>query len=89
MRDRSFSSRLSDRTPSVSDALSRVKGMFVEMPGTAWTVTQAARLSGLDISVCKTILKTLEEAGFLIERASGTYVRCLAPLPSSPAVELH
>jgi len=75
----------SDRTPSSSDALSRVKGMFVEMPGTAWTVTEAARLSGLDTSVCRTILETLEEAGFLTERASGTYVRCLAWSSSSPA----
>jgi DNA-binding IclR family transcriptional regulator len=63
--------------------------MFVEMPGTAWTVTEAARLSGLDTSVCRTILKTLQEAGFLTERASGTYVRSLASWSSSPGIALR
>jgi hypothetical protein len=84
MKQRPSWPKPSDRTPSGSDALSRIKGMFVEMPGTAWTVTEAARLSGLDTSVCRTTLKTLQEAGFLTERASGTYVRCLAWSSSSP-----
>jgi len=63
-------------TPLVADALVRIKGMFEEMPGTEWTVSDAARLSGLETSVCRAILDALRHAGFLTQRADGSYVRC-------------
>jgi hypothetical protein len=64
------------QTPFVPEALSRIKGMFLEMPGTEWTVADAARLSGLDSSVCGAILDALRQAGFLVRRSDGAYVRC-------------
>jgi hypothetical protein len=65
-------------------ALARIKGMFAEMPGTEWTVTEAARLSGLEQSVCLAVLDALLDAGFLTQRVDGSYVRCrmLAPRPA-------
>jgi DNA-binding IclR family transcriptional regulator len=61
--------------------------MFVEMPGTEWTVAEAARLSGLESSVCRAILDALRQVGFFTQRANGTYVRCLIPVlePGAPA----
>ena len=62
------------QVPFVVDALSRLKGMFLEMPGTAWTVGDAARLSGLENSVCRALLDAMRDAGFLTQRADGSYV---------------
>jgi hypothetical protein len=73
------------QTPFVLDALTRIKGMFVEMPGTQWTVADAARLSGLDSSVCGAILDALRQAGFLAQRANGAYERCRVREPGSRA----
>jgi DNA-binding IclR family transcriptional regulator len=75
MRAPSSSPDLPDQIPLVADALARIKGMFEEMPGTEWTVTDAARLSGLESSVCRAILDALRQAGFLTQRADGSYVR--------------
>ena len=52
-----YSSDLSGSTPFAGGALERVKGMFLEMPGTEWTVPEAARLAGLDTAVCRAILE--------------------------------
>jgi DNA-binding IclR family transcriptional regulator len=65
----------SDQTPLVAEALIRIKGMIAEMPGTEWTVGHAERLSGLDNSICRAILDALLQAGFLTQRANGSYVR--------------
>ncbi|OFW03789.1 MAG: hypothetical protein A3I61_16165 [Acidobacteria bacterium RIFCSPLOWO2_02_FULL_68_18] len=62
-------------TPLVAEALARIKGMFEEIPGTEWTVTDAARLFGLETSVCRAIFDALRHAGFLTQRADGSYVR--------------
>ena len=62
--------------PFVPEALARIKGMFAEMPGTEWTVIDAVRLSGLEISVCRAILDALRNEGFLTQRGDGSYVRC-------------
>jgi hypothetical protein len=70
--------------------MSRIKGMFVEMPGTESTVADAARLSGLDRSVCGANLDALLQAGFLVRRAGGPYVRCRTPAVRDYArVERH
>ena len=76
MRPPSYSPDLPGQIPFVAEALARIKGMFEEMPGTEWTVTDAARLSGLETSVCQAILDALRHAGFLTQRADGSYVRC-------------
>ena len=58
-----------------NDALNRLKGMVVEVPGTEWTVADAAKLSGLEPTVCRAILETLERDGLLTRRADGVFVR--------------
>jgi DNA-binding IclR family transcriptional regulator len=62
------------QVPFVVDALSRLKGMLLEMPATEWTVADAARLSGLEHSVCRALLDAMRDAGFLTQRADGSYV---------------
>jgi DNA-binding IclR family transcriptional regulator len=76
MRPPSSSPDFPDQVPLVAEALARVNGMFEEMPGIEWTATDAARLSGLEHSVCRAILDALRHAGFLTQRADGCYVRC-------------
>jgi hypothetical protein len=55
--------------------------MFLEMPGTEWTVADAARLAGLDTEVCRAILEALKQTGFISQRASGAFVRCMLATP--------
>ena len=74
-------SGLSGDTPFAGDALARVRGMFLEMPGTEWTVADAARLAGLDTAVCRAILEALQQAGFVSQRVNGAFVRCMLPTP--------
>ena len=62
-----------NQTPFVPEALRRIQGMFIEMPGTEWTVADAARLSGLESSICLAILDALLQAGFLTKRGNGSY----------------
>ena len=76
-----FSSELCGHTPFSADALERVKGMFLEMPGTEWTVADAARLAGLDAGVCRAILEALQHTGFVSPRANGAFVRCMLATP--------
>jgi hypothetical protein len=59
----------------ISEAVDRLKGTFLEMPGTKLTVQQASRLCGLDDSACGIILEVLRETGFLITRPDGTFMR--------------
>jgi DNA-binding IclR family transcriptional regulator len=79
MRPPPSSSAPPGQGPFVVDALRRLKGMFLEMPGTEWTVSDAARLSGLEISVCRALLDAMRDAGFLTQRADGCYVAGHAP----------
>lgn len=65
--------------PFVANGLARVRGIFAEMPGTEWTVTDAARLSGLEQSVCSAMLEALRHAGVLTQRTDGSCVRYRMP----------
>jgi hypothetical protein len=76
-----YSSDLFGDTPFAADALERVRGMFLEMPGTEWTVADAARLAGLDTAVCRAILEALQQTGFVSQRVNGAFVRCMLPTP--------
>jgi len=60
-------------TPRVSDAVLRLKEVFTEIPGTRLTVSEAARLSGLDVIMCELVLMTLEDARFLKRGNGGLY----------------
>ena len=82
------SSDLSGDGPFAGDGLERVKGMFLEMPGTEWTVVDAARLAGLDTGVCRAILEALRQAGFVSQRANGAFVRCMVPSPRQRETEI-
>jgi DNA-binding IclR family transcriptional regulator len=61
--------------PRVVEGVQRLKGVFLEVPGTRLTLTEAARLSGLDQTVCEVVLGALEEARFLERGNDGRYQR--------------
>ena len=60
-------------TPRISEALQRLKGVFTEVPGTRLTLADASRLSGLERSMCETVLAALEDAQFLTRGHDGLY----------------
>jgi hypothetical protein len=57
----------------VTQLVERVRGMFVEVPGTRLSVLQAARLSGVDPSICRHILETLTDSQVLKAGHDGTF----------------
>jgi DNA-binding IclR family transcriptional regulator len=64
------------RRLSVSDAIEaieRLKGVFLEIPGTRLTVAQASRLAGVERSQCHAVLVNLEDARFLKRGRDGLY----------------
>lgn len=64
-----------DATPRVIDAVRRLKGIFLEMPGTELSMADATRLSGLERPVCRIVLEALEESHFLKRRSDGVFMR--------------
>jgi len=64
-----------DATPRVIDALQRLKGIFLEMPGTQLSMADATRLSGLERPVCRVVLQALEDSQFLKRRRDGIFMR--------------
>ena len=59
----------------ISDAVDRLRGTFLEMPGTKLTVQQASRLCGLETAACGIVLEVLKDTGFLETRPDGTFMR--------------
>jgi hypothetical protein len=57
------------------DALRRVQGEFLEMPGLRLTTAQAQRLWGLDRPACEALLAALVDAKFLFRTRDGAFVR--------------
>jgi hypothetical protein len=68
-------------TPRVEDAVQRLKGVFLEIPGTALTLETASRLTGLDRDVCLLILDALEDARFIRRRQNGVFVQRTSESP--------
>ena len=64
-----------DATPRVVDAVQRLRGIFLEMPGTQLSMADATRLSGLDRPVCRVVLEALEDARFLKRGPDGIFIR--------------
>jgi DNA-binding IclR family transcriptional regulator len=64
-------------TPRVTQALERLKGIFLEVPGTRLSLTDAARVSGLELSVCGVVLQALENVRFLRRDRNGLFIRAL------------
>ena len=52
----------------------RLKAMYQEMPGMRLSAADAARLAGLDPSVCREILEALADAHFLKRGDDGTFL---------------
>ena len=57
------------------DALQRVQGEYMEMPGLRLTIAQAQRLWGLDRVVCDALLGALVETKFLFRTRDGAFIR--------------
>ncbi len=57
------------------DALRRVRGEYIEMPGLRLTTAQAQRLWGLDRAACDALLGALVDAKFLFRTRDGAFVR--------------
>jgi hypothetical protein len=66
---------ISQREIPIADALRRVKGEYLEMPGLALTSRQAQRLWGLDRESCDALLGALVDASFLARTRDGAFVR--------------
>ena len=62
-------------TPGIADAVNRLKGTFLEIPGTKLKPAEAARLCGLEPPVCGIILNALKDAGFLRRGSDGSFIR--------------
>ena len=64
-----------EATPRVVDAVHRLRGIFLEMPGTQLSMADATRLSGLERPVCRVVLEALEDARFLKRGRDGIFMR--------------
>ena len=60
---------------ATEEALSRVRGEFLEMPGLRLTAPQARRLWGLDAASCEALLDALVSAQFLFRTRDGAFMR--------------
>ena len=63
------------QTRCFKEALARVQDLFVVTPGVKLTTADAAHMAGLDRQVCRVLLRTLIDTGFLEQRGSGMFVR--------------
>jgi hypothetical protein len=60
--------------PNINQLLVRTRAEYLEMPGLALTIAQAARLFSLPLDVCTLTLDALVESGFL-RKHGPTYFR--------------
>jgi len=60
---------------ATEEALRRVRGEFLEMPGLRLTAVQARRLWGLDAGSCDVLLAALVDANFLFRTRDGAFMR--------------
>ena len=68
-------------TNRVVDAVDRLKGMFLDVPGTQLSLADASKLSGVEKATCQIILEALEDARFLSRRRDGSFVRRTSDSP--------
>jgi hypothetical protein len=59
--------------PRIIDALDRLKGVFLEVPGTQLSAKEAALLSGIEPELCASVLSALEDTRFLARTTDGRY----------------
>jgi len=60
---------------NIEHLVGRIKAEFLEMPGLQLTVLQAARLWGLERSMCESIIEALVGAAFLRRTPAGAVIR--------------
>jgi hypothetical protein len=63
------------RVSGHASAFVRILSEYREMPGLTLTERQAARLLGLDLDTCRTVLTALVERRVLRRTTTGAYVR--------------
>jgi hypothetical protein len=73
-------------TRPTEDALRRVKGEFLEMPGLRLTEAQARRLWGLDQDSCSALLGALVDSNFLFRTREGAFMRMEPSTPLKAAL---
>ena len=67
---------VSEETPvSMSSVAARIRAEYVEMPGLALTVAQAARFWSLNPSALEQLFSILVDDGFLLRDKNGAYRR--------------
>jgi hypothetical protein len=60
----------------IPDALvERIRAEYLEMPGMALSLSQVARLCGIERSLCRVLLDVLVDMKFLCMNADGAYAR--------------
>jgi hypothetical protein len=69
------------------EVLRRVRAEYLEMPGMILRPEQVERLCGVDRSLCRMILDSLVQSGFLRMRLDGGYGRATAEVSASSSVE--
>lgn len=62
-------------TVRVTQGVERLKGVFLETPGTELSLEDASLLSGLEPNVCGLVLEALADARFLRRTSQGLFVR--------------
>jgi hypothetical protein len=75
-------------TPRVEEAVQKLKGVFLEIPGTQLSLIDASRLSGLERNTCRMILEALEDVRFLRRAPNGLFVRRDTQSPPLSSAEL-
>jgi hypothetical protein len=53
----------------------RIRGEFNEMPGLQLTIAQAARLWGMEVAACRSVVDALVDASFLRWTPAGRVAR--------------
>ncbi len=72
-----------DASWRVTDAVQKLKGMFLEAPATQMSLMDASRLSGLERDTTRLVLEALEDARFLVRAPNGLFVKRQADPPAA------
>jgi DNA-binding IclR family transcriptional regulator len=71
------------QTPRVTEGVARLKGIFLNAPGTQLSLADASRLSGLERPTCRIVLEVLEDTHFLSRRHNGLFARRMSDSPAA------
>jgi DNA-binding IclR family transcriptional regulator len=63
-----------DESLRITEAVERLKGIFLESPGMPVPAEDAARRAGVEQSTCDIILEALEDTQFLTRDRAGRFV---------------